>query len=143
MGLVVFAVRAPLPAILKVLLALLGVGDRRVAVVDPLVEVNQLLDPTAALVLEIIPLPGRIVDRDRAVGTEANVVRRPRHFRIRLTEDISRDGLSMRSPVKLGSRRRRHVRLRQLQRSKRSRASTLVGGALIPAPATAAGQSTL
>ena len=82
-------------------------------------------------------------DRDRAVGTEANVVRRPRHFRVRLTEDISRDGLSVRSPVKLGSRRRRHVRLRQPQRSKRSRASTLVGGALIPAPVTAAGQSTL
>src|SRR5215467_6848287 len=40
---------------------------------------------------------------------EANIVRRPRHFRIRLTEDIGGDGLSMRSPVELvGSRRRLH-----------------------------------
>ena len=68
-----------LSAILKILLALLGVGDRRVAVVDLLVDADQLLDPAAALVLEVVPLPGRVVDRNRAMVAEANIVRRPRH----------------------------------------------------------------
>src|SRR5262249_16329941 len=40
---------------------------------------------------------------------EANIVRRPRHFRIRLTEDIGSNGFGMRGPVELvGSRRRLH-----------------------------------
>src|SRR5947209_20210775 len=38
---------------------------------------------------------------------EANIVRRPRHFRIRLTEDIGSDGFGMRGPVELVSSRRR------------------------------------
>ena len=110
------AVRARLCPVFEILQAFLGIGDRGVAVVDLLVDADQLLDPAATLALEVVPFPGRVVDRNGAMVTEANIVRRPRHFRVRLTEDISSDGLSMRSPIKLvRSRRRIHDAPRDAQ----------------------------
>ena len=95
------AVRARLLAVLKVLLALLGVSDRRIAVVDLLVDLDQFLNAAAAFVLVVVPLPGHVVDRYRAMVAEADIIGRARHFLIARAEDIGGDGFGVCGPVKM------------------------------------------